>query len=179
MEPITIVTVVPEGEGFRLDHPAEDLWIAYEVVRRHVDADGVRHYAQLTDAKMTDEGYEFTFDTGDVFSCVNATDFPASDSVSDASGGGGGGGGVLEVTDEEGTLDYTWSEIAEAVASTGAALVVRDLDDIISAVVIMSCFYDAELGHYTVITAMNDEYVAETTDGYPEIPGIDDLSPVS
>lgn len=122
MEPITIVTVVPEGDGFRLDHPAEDLWIAYEVVRRHVDADGVRHYAQLTGAKMTSEGYEFTFDTGDVFSCSSATDYPVSDTVSDESGGGSGGGVLVVNVNEAGVLDKTWQEIHDAFVSGGAVV---------------------------------------------------------
>lgn len=139
MEPITIVTVVPEGDGFRLDHPAEDLWIAYEVVRRHVDADGVRHYAQLTGAKMTSEGYEFTFDTGDVFSCSSATDYPTSDTVSDESGGGSGGAMIVHEVEASrelltGTLPnvdgYAWRTETESGKPVYYVDVEAELDDV-------------------------------------------------
>ena len=90
----TLIVDVKQIDGkYVLSQPAEDLWVAYEVVRRHIDTDGVRHYSQMTDAKMTADGYEFKFDTGDVFTCTSHLLKPASDTCSDTSGGGSGGGG--------------------------------------------------------------------------------------
>lgn len=134
-----IVDVETLGENsYALSLPAEDLWVAYEVVRRHVDANGVRHYSQMTKAKTTSDGYSFKFDTGDTFTCASHLDKPTSSTLSDTSSElpsvgtsdknkflhtnestgalewaeGGSGGGVLVVNvDENGTLDKTWQEI--------------------------------------------------------------------
>lgn len=136
-----IVDVETLGENsYALSLPAEDLWVAYEVVRRHVDANGVRHYSQMTEAKTTSDGYSFKFDTGDTFTCSSHLDRPTSSTLSDTSSElpsvgtsdknkflhtnestgalewaeGGSGGGVLVVTDTNGTLDKTWQEIHDA-----------------------------------------------------------------
>lgn len=85
---ITVVDVIATDDGYQLSRPAQDLYIAYEVVRRHIDSDGVRHYAQMSSAKITDDGYEFKFETGDVFTCASHEDRPASATVSDAIAGG-------------------------------------------------------------------------------------------
>lgn len=137
-----IVDVVTLGENsYALSLPAEDLWVAYEVVRRHVDANGVRHYSQMTEAKTTSDGYSFKFDTGDTFTCSSHLDRPTSSTLSDTSSElpsvgasdknkflhanestgalewaeGGSGGGVLVVngtwSDNVCTLDKTWQEI--------------------------------------------------------------------
>ncbi len=80
---ITVVDVIATDDGYQLSRPAQDLYIAYEVVRRHIDSDGVRHYAQMSSAKITDDGYEFKFENGDVFTCASHEDRPASATVSD------------------------------------------------------------------------------------------------
>lgn len=80
---ITVVDVIATDDGYQLSRPAQDLYIAYEVVRRHIDSDGVRHYAQMSSARITDDGYEFKFETGDVFTCASHEDRPASVTVSD------------------------------------------------------------------------------------------------
>ena len=111
-----IVDVLTLGENsYALSLPAEDLWVAYEVVRRHVDANGVRHYSQMTEAKTTADGYSFKFDTGDTFTCSSHLDKPTSSTLSDE---GGSGGGVLVVgatiDGNTMTLDKTWQQIADA-----------------------------------------------------------------
>lgn len=96
-ESTTIVDAVATTDGYALSIKAGDLYIAYEVVRRHVDEAGARHFAQLTKSEITEDGYAFTFDTGDVFTCTGADEYPASETLSDESSGGGSGGGVLVV----------------------------------------------------------------------------------
>lgn len=119
-ESTTIVDAVATTDGYALSIKAGDLYIAYEVVRRHVDEAGARHFAQLTKSEITEDGYAFTFDTGDVFTCTGADEYPASETLSDDSSGGGSGGGVLVVNvvyDEEKDNDYTdktWKEIYDA-----------------------------------------------------------------
>lgn len=114
-----IVDVLTLGENsYALSLPAEDLWVAYEVVRRHVDANGVRHYSQMIEAKTTSDGYSFKFDTGDTFTCASHLDKPTSSTLSDEIGGGSGGGGTggsLTVTISEGVFDKTWQEVKDAV----------------------------------------------------------------
>lgn len=117
-----IVDVLTLGENsYALSLPAEDLWVAYEVVRRHVDANGVRHYSQMTEAKTTTDGYSFKFDTGDTFTCPSHLDQPTSSTLSDEQGGGSGGvvfAVNLSLTNESGswvaTLDKTYAEIDSA-----------------------------------------------------------------
>lgn len=117
---ITVVDVIATSDGYALSRPAQDLYIAYEVVRRHIDDNGVRHYAQMSSAKITEDGYEFVFETGDTFTCASHEDLPTSETLSDElAGGGSSGGGALIVTDTSGTLDKTFAEIAAAnVANT-------------------------------------------------------------
>ena len=79
-----IVDVIATSTGYRLSRSAQDLYIAYEVIRRHVDSTGARHFAQLTSAKLTHNGYEFTFDNGDVFTASSADAYPSALAVSDA-----------------------------------------------------------------------------------------------
>ena len=123
---ITVVDVIATDDGYQLSRPAQDLYIAYEVVRRHIDSDGVRHYAQMSSARITDDGYEFKFETGDVFTCASHEDRPASATVSDAIAGGGSGGGNIEVvhvtfTDADGSYVVECDKtLADIVALIGA-----------------------------------------------------------
>lgn len=113
-----IVDVLTLGENsYALSLPAEDLWVAYEVVRRHVDANGVRHYSQMTEAKTTTDGYSFKFDTGDTFTCASHLDKPTSSTLSDETGGGSGGLPPVTAADAGKVLT------AQASATKGAVIV--------------------------------------------------------
>lgn len=79
--------------------------------------------------------------------------------------GGGSGGGVLVVRVAGGTLDKTWQEIANAVASTGAVIVLENEGAVISAEVIMSAYRDGEEA-YTV-NVNGASYDTSSASGYP------------
>ena len=126
-ESTTIVDVVTLGEsGYALSMKAEDLWVAFEVVRRHIDADGARHYSQMVEAKTTSDGYSFKFDTGDVFTCASHEEYPTSETLSDESSGGGSGGGNVEFVRfdiGEGVIcDHTKEEL-DAAREAGKELI--------------------------------------------------------
>lgn len=158
-----IVDVETLGENsYALSLPAEDLWVAYEVVRRHVDANGVRHYSQMTEAKTTADGYSFKFDTGDTFTCASHLDKPTSSTLSDETGGGSGGG-VLVVTDTDGTLDKTWQEIHDA---DFAVVVLTNGTTVGKYAVTSTSYVESE---YTVETADEGVYIASSADGYPTL----------
>lgn len=177
-ESTTIVDVITLGEdSYELSMKAEDLWVAFEVVRRHIDANGVRHYSQMVEAKITSDGYSFKFDTGDVYTCASHEEHPASETMSDESGGGSGGG-VLVVTDTDGTLDKTWQEIVDA----DLAVVRQEInseDDPPPRGFICPVIYheiDAKSGVYVISVLVEDEgavsvqvYAASSADDYPEI----------
>ena len=80
-------------------------------------------------------------------------------------GGGGSGGGVLVVHVTGGTLDKTWQEIANAVASTGAVIVLENEGAVISAEVITSAYKDGE-ETYTV-NVNGASYDTASASGYP------------
>ena len=163
----TVVDVETLGENsYKLAIKAQELYIAYEVVRRHIDANGARHYSQMIEAKIDSNGYSFTFDTGDVFTAATYDDYPVASSISDTQGGGTGGG-VLVVTDTDGTLDKTWQEIHDAGFSVlsvgGECLLMRKIG------------YDVHDGYYVKYWIYDiDEYwqriyFSETADGYPTL----------
>lgn len=79
---------------------------------------------------------------------------------------GGSGGGVLVVHAVGGTLDKTWQEIANAVASTGAVIVLENEGAVISADVIMNVLFDDSAGVYAVRGGDNI-YVTESASDYP------------
>lgn len=191
-----IVDVETLGENsYALSLPAEDLWVAYEVVRRHVDANGVRHYSQMTEAKTTANGYSFKFDTGDTFTCSSHLDRPTSSTLSDTSSElpavgandknkylhtnestgalewaeGGSGGGALIVTRTADTLDKTWNEIVTAMTTTGAVLASYVDGAIESLVTFKNASMDEKFGEYIVATGsgINGTYVASDPSGYP------------
>lgn len=142
-----IVDVLTLGENsYALSLPAEDLWVAYEVVRRHVDANGVRHYSQMTEAKTTSDGYSFKFDTGDTFTCSSHLDKPTSSTLSDEIGGGSGGGRfIVTLSYDEGT--ETWSAdktIAECVAAWNAGQTLFAYNSSLAIYIPMSCYYSEE-----------------------------------
>ncbi len=93
----------------------------------------------------------------------------------------GGSGGVLAVENINGTLDHTWREIANAIASTGAALVVRDEDgEVVSAIPFTFCNIDDDGCWMT--SAINEEFYAASPDDRPSLQGLgggDNNSPVS
>lgn len=167
-ESTTIVDVVTLGEGgYALSMKAEDLWVAFEVVRRHIDADGARHYSQMVEAKTTSDGYSFKFDTGDVFTCASHEEYPTSETLSDESSGGGSGGGVLVVNDVNGTLDKTWTEIKNALLSGGASI--SHSDGGVASVT--GAFYDDVYKKYYCVISMvgnyTPSYSADSASDYP------------
>lgn len=80
-------------------------------------------------------------------------------------GGGGSGGGVLLVHAEGGTLDKTWQEIANAVASTGAVIVLENEGAVISADVITSAYKDGEEAYTVNVNGVS--YDTSSASGYP------------
>ena len=81
-------------------------------------------------------------------------------------GGSSGGGGGLVVHVNDGTLDKTWQEIHDAMAS-GRSVVV-DYGDGIRTRLVISADLDVDL--YTVVTMAYDEaysYAADSIDAYP------------
>jgi hypothetical protein len=164
-----IVDVETLGENsYALSLPAEDLWVAYEVVRRHVDANGVRHYSQMTEAKTTSDGYSFKFDTGDTFTCSSHIDRPTSSTLSDETGGGSGGG-VLVVNDVDGTLDKTWQEIHDA--SANSVVILNTMGNICyltgaySPLPPMTTAYSVGFFDPSLVETLN--YSTESASGYP------------
>lgn len=156
---ITVVDVIATDDGYQLSRPAQDLYIAYEVVRRHIDSDGVRHYAQLSSARITDDGYEFTFETGDVFTCASHEDRPASATVSDAIAGGSSDEPLISEVEETvytGVLGE-YVRISQMIAAYACKL-----DDDWTAV--MSTLTENELGSAVV-------YVDGVADGYSLLMG--------
>lgn len=122
---ITVVDVIATSDGYALSRPAQDLYIAYEVVRRHIDDNGVRHYAQMSSAKITEDGYEFVFETGDTFTCASHEDLPTSETLSDELAGGGSSGGgalIVNLDSSTGALDKTVEEINNALL-TGPVII--------------------------------------------------------
>lgn len=114
---ITVVDVIATDDGYQLSRPAQDLYIAYEVVRRHIDSDGVRHYAQMSSARITDDGYEFKFETGDVFTCASHEDRPASATVSDAIAGGSSN--AIYITVGQTLTDEEFEEVKQTIIDGG------------------------------------------------------------
>lgn len=79
-----------------------------------------------------------------------------------------GGGGVLAVHSVDGTLDKTWQEIVNAMASGGAANVFVSNEEILGVQVITNAYYNPEEGerHYIVKIGMVT-YTSTTANGYP------------
>lgn len=85
-----------------------------------------------------------------------------------ATAGGSGGGGVLAVHDEDGTLDKTWREIIDAVASTGAVVVWENDGTVVSAHIITLCEINIITQKFIVAVAGTDSYYeADTESDYP------------
>lgn len=160
-----IVDVETLGENsYALSLPAEDLWVAYEVVRRHIDANGVRHYSQMIEAAMTDDGYSFKFDTGDVFTCASHLNKPTSSTLSDTPAGGSGGGVlVVHSIDDYTTLDKTWQEIHDAALNCVVVLI-DEVDQQISPLYL----YEVNISGSEYQVAFGDTYyIATSASGYP------------
>lgn len=79
-------------------------------------------------------------------------------------GGGSGGGGVLAVHDEDGTLDKTWREIIDAVASTGAVIVWENDGTVMSTHIITSCEENLFTQKFIVSVADTDSYYEADTE---------------
>lgn len=87
-----------------------------------------------------------------------------------ALGSGGGdpsGGGVLAVHDVNGTLDKTWQEIADAVATTGAAVVYGSGDHVSGASTVINCGENLLSEKFFVNAGRIDTYEASSASGYP------------
>lgn len=82
---------------------------------------------------------------------------------------GGSGGGVLVVHDVLGTLDKTWQEIANAVATTGAAIVHDNDGAIVAAFSVTGAALNANKEKYYVI-ANDGSYDCDSASGYPKFP---------
>ena len=84
----------------------------------------------------------------------------------------GGGGGVLVVHETNGALDKTWSEINEAVCTSGALINFKQDDTAEANSVVFGTIYLSGMG-YALITfsPMGDggivQYVTNSEDGYP------------
>lgn len=94
------------------------------------------------------------------------------------SGGGGTGGGVLVVHNVNGTLDKTWQEIANAVASTGAVIVAENEGTVVKADVIMGAYRADIAAGYTVDT-IESEYDTASASGYPTLRDSEGDTPVA
>jgi len=102
-------------------------------------------------------------DNGDVLTVVNGAWDKAAPS----------GGGVLAVHDVDGTLDKTWQEIADAVATTGAAIVYGTGEHVVGAATVISCIENLLSGTFFVnivngVTGNSVTYEASTATGYPQ-----------
>lgn len=82
-------------------------------------------------------------------------------------GGGSSGGGVLAVNDDNGTLDKTWQEIADAVATTGAAIVYEFGGHVSGAATVIECAPNLLDGKFYVYFGKESAYKASSADGYP------------
>lgn len=80
--------------------------------------------------------------------------------------GGGSGGGVLVVTDTDGTLDKTWTEIYNGMAS-GVVVITNDTTN--ERTIVTECIHSRD--GYIVVggfsQAWSPMWMAETADGYP------------
>lgn len=81
--------------------------------------------------------------------------------------GGGSGGGVLVVTETDGTLDKTWTEIRDALLAGGASVSHADG----GAETVVSAVYNAGEGYVVGMSAVVGEYppvyIADSASGYP------------
>ena len=82
-------------------------------------------------------------------------------------GGGSSGGGVLVVHNVDGTLDKTWQEIVNAMASGGAALVQGSNENITGTQVISLAYYDGEGERPYIVKIGMLTYTSTTANGYP------------
>ena len=82
-------------------------------------------------------------------------------------GGGSSGGGVLVVHNVDGTLDKTWQEIVNAMASGGAANVFVSNEDILAIQVIQNAYYNPEEEHPYIVKIGMLTFTSETANGYP------------
>ena len=85
-----ITTTANDTTTYSLDEKAGVLFSAGDVTRKHV-TDGGTYTSKLVRKTLTDDGYEFAFDTGDVFSASTDDAYPTASSISDSTGGGSGG----------------------------------------------------------------------------------------
>lgn len=92
-------------------------------------------------------------------------------------GGGSGGGGVLVVHDVLGTLDKTWQEIANAVATTGAAIVFYNDGAIVTADSVAAVGFNLINEKYYVL-AGEGSFECASASGYPALPK-DDPGPMA
>lgn len=84
------------------------------------------------------------------------------------SGGGSSGGGVLVVHDVDGTLDKTWQEIVNAMASGGAAKVFVSNEEILGVQAITNAYYNPEEGERPYIVKIGMmTYTSQTANDYP------------
>lgn len=84
--------------------------------------------------------------------------------------GGGSSGGVLVVHDVLGTLDKTWQEIANAVATTGAAIVHDNDGAIVAAFSVTGAAFNLTKEKYYVLVGA-DSYGCASASGYPKLAG--------
>lgn len=94
--------------------------------------------------------------------------------MEDGIAGAGGGGplivNIVKAPDEvNNMLDKTWTEIHDALLTTGVVVLQRESDegsDAITVNVLSQVIYDSEFGY--LVIAASIEYLSQTADGYPK-----------
>lgn len=82
-----------------------------------------------------------------------------------------GAGGALAVHANDNTLDKTWQEIYDALAG-GKYVFLLDVDgEMVSQRRFISTSFDDRHGGYTVETETEQQYISDSSDGYPSITG--------
>ena len=77
------------------------------------------------------------------------------------------GGGFLEVTDTEGVLDKTWTEIFTALSDGEIPRIISNGEDFADIRFLSSAIYDGEFYFVYILGEPNAWYQASTSSGYP------------
>ena len=81
--------------------------------------------------------------------------------------GGGGGAQLLDITDTDGTLDKTWTEILDALSDGDIVRVISSGEDWASVNYVVNASTDEEF-YDVYIAGANGWYQASSASGYPE-----------
>lgn len=80
----------------------------------------------------------------------------------------GGGGGFLDITDTEGVLDKTWTEIFTALSDGEIPRIISsDGEYFVDIRFLNSAIYDGEFYFVYILGEANAWYQASTSSGYP------------